>query len=80
MESTYFMWGERGVVATFFADLHLCGNLDAFNRFLNSVEIPDARFRRTATGMVSFIEPNFGNTVFAIQTLCSGSKTASIDS
>lgn len=58
------MWGERGLVATFFADLHLCGNLDAYNAFLDGIEIPNPNFPRTATRIISFIEPDFANTGF----------------
>src|ERR1700693_5523645 len=64
MDSNYYMWGERGLVATFFADLHLCGNQDAFNAFLDGIQIRYPHFPRTTTRIVSFIEPDFANTGF----------------
>ena len=39
MDSSYYMWGERGLVATFFADLHLSGSPYAFKAFLEGIQI-----------------------------------------
>jgi hypothetical protein len=64
MDSSYYMWGERGLVATFFADLHLSGSPYAFKAFLDGIQIPSPHFPRTATRIVSFIEPDFANTGF----------------
>lgn len=35
------MWGERGLIATFFGDLHQLAEPEAFNNFLQIVEFPE---------------------------------------
>ena len=65
-DSSFFMWGERGLVASFFADLHQMGSADAFAAFLSVVDFPpEADIRRLKPGNVEYIiEPDFGNRGF----------------
>lgn len=62
--SEFLMWGERGLMATFFADLHLASSLDAIGDFLRMVEIGSPRFPRQADSVIWLIEPDFGNRGF----------------
>jgi hypothetical protein len=63
-DSGFFMWGERGLVATFFADLHLWDDAEAFDAFLAIVQIDSPLFPRRASKMTCIIEPDFGNAGF----------------
>jgi len=66
---TFRMWGERGLIATFFADLHQITqipDMEKINDFLKTVQFPDPP---TKTGeppqeLHSIIEPDFANTGF----------------
>ena len=58
------MWGERGLVATFFADLHLLDEPEAFNAFLGAIEICNPSFPREAESITCIVEPDFSNTGF----------------
>jgi hypothetical protein len=62
--SDFFMWGERGLVATFFADLHLWDDSEAFDSFLATVQIDSPAFPRRAKKITCVIEPDFGNAGF----------------
>ena len=66
MKSTFSMWGERGLIATFFADLNQLAEPETINNFLQNVEF-------TETPMISslppiaihyIIEPDFGTKGF----------------
>ena len=64
--STFSMWGERGLIATFFADLHQPRDPETINEFMRIVEFPE----RPGIGDMSptavhyIIEPDFANTGF----------------
>jgi hypothetical protein len=62
--SDFFMWGERGLVATFFADLHLWDEPEAFDSFLATIEIDSPLFPRKAKKITCIAEPDFGNAGF----------------
>ena len=64
--SAFSMWGERGLIATFFADLHQLGNPEAISKFMQIVEFPDASGIASAlpTSVHYIIEPDFANTGF----------------
>ena len=66
MKSTFSMWGERGLIATFFADLNQLAEPETINNFLQNVGF-------TETPMISslpplaihyIIEPDFGTKGF----------------
>ncbi len=61
----YLMWGERGLVATFFYDLHQAGP-QAFKTFLSIVEFPEPpKIQSLMPSSVEYlIEPDFSNTGF----------------
>jgi len=66
---SFGMWGERGLVATFFADLYQkakIGHMEIINDFLNTAEFPDLPAKSTEPpDEVHFIiEPDFANTGF----------------
>jgi hypothetical protein len=62
--SDFFMWGERGLVATFFADLHLWDDPKAFDSFLDKVQIDSHLFPRKTKKIMCIVEPDFGNAGF----------------
>ena len=63
-QSLFYMWGERGIVATFFADMHLFAAECDWAAFLNSIETPACNFPRHTTAATAIIEPDFGNKGF----------------
>lgn len=62
--SDFLMWGERGLVATFFADLHLWDDPEAFDSFLAKVQIDSPLFPRVTKRVMCIVEPDFGNAGF----------------
>ncbi len=60
----FYMWGERGLVASFFADLYLTGDSRAFEEFLRAVQIENERFPRSVSKATVIIEPDFSNKGF----------------
>jgi hypothetical protein len=65
MKNSYFyMWGERGIVATFFAEMHLWAAVDDWLMFLRSLSVPDPRFPRSLDSVTVIVEPDFGNKGF----------------
>jgi hypothetical protein len=63
MESSFYMWGERGLVATFFADLHVASSA-GLSKFLEAIEIDSPTFPRNGHRLLTIIEPDFSNTGF----------------
>lgn len=64
-QSSFYMWGERGIVATFLADMHLFATEDDWAAFLNGIAIHKRSFPRHATSVTAIIEPDFGVRGFA---------------
>ncbi|GHV83207.1 hypothetical protein AGMMS50212_05470 [Spirochaetia bacterium] len=65
-KTNFYMWGERGLVATFFADLARLMNIDTLGEFLNIVEFPkqpDIK-KDDIENIDIIIEPDFGNRGF----------------
>lgn len=64
--SRLLMWGERGLIATFFADLCQIDSEDVFNEFLSIVDFPKPIEAQAATPKSAdyIIEPGFGNRGF----------------
>lgn len=64
--SRLLMWGERGLIATFFADLCQIDSEDVFNEFLSIVDFPKPIEAQAATpkSIDYIIEPDFGNRGF----------------
>ena len=60
------MWGERGLVTTFFADLHQLAEPETFNNFLQIVEFPERTMLNSLSPVAIhyIIEPDFANTRF----------------
>jgi hypothetical protein len=66
MKSTFSMWGERGLIATFFADLSQLAEPETINNFLQIVEFPERPMISSLSPVAIhyIIEPDFGNTGF----------------
>ncbi len=66
MKSTFSMWGERGLIATFFADLKQLAEPETINNFLQIVEFPERPMISSLSPVAIhyIIEPDFANTGF----------------
>jgi len=66
MKSTFSMWGERGLIATFFADLNQLAEPETINNFLQIVEFPERPMISSVSPVAihCIIEPDFANTGF----------------
>lgn len=66
MNSTFSMWGERGLIATFFADLNQLAEPEMINNFLQIVEFPERPMISSLSPVAIhyIIEPDFANTGF----------------
>jgi hypothetical protein len=66
MKSTFSMWGERVLIATFFADLNQLAEPDTINNFLQIVEFPERPMVSSLSPVAIhyIIEPDFANTGF----------------
>jgi hypothetical protein len=65
MENGFFMWGERGLVATFFLDLLPSQSHNNLSKFLKEIELANGnRIKFEPQKMWCIIEPNFGNRGF----------------
>jgi hypothetical protein len=66
IKSTFSMWGERGSIATFFADLNQLVEPETINNFLQIVEFPDRPMISSLSPVAIhyIIEPDFANTGF----------------
>jgi len=66
MKSTFSMWGERGLIATFFADLNQLAEPETINNFLQIVEFPERPMISSLSPVAIhyIIEPDFANTGF----------------
>lgn len=60
------MWGERGLIATFFADLNQLAEPETINNFLQIVEFPERPMISSLSPVAIhyIIEPDFANTGF----------------
>jgi len=60
------MWGERGLIATFFADLNQLSEPETINNFLQIVEFPERPMISSLSPVAIhyIIEPDFANTGF----------------
>jgi len=65
-KSTFSMWGERGLIATFFADLNQLAEPKTINNFLQIVEFPERPVISSLSPVAIhyIIEPDFANTCF----------------
>jgi hypothetical protein len=52
--------GERGIIATFFADMHMWASNDDWLSLLGSVVVRDPKFPRSLDSISVIVEPNFG--------------------
>lgn len=59
--NTFWMWGERGLVATFFADLYQIDNMKEVDKFLKSLQFLDPLFQgsKPPEHIHFIIEPDF---------------------
>jgi hypothetical protein len=64
MSVDLYMWGERGLVASFFTDLYLTGDSRAFEELLRAIQIDNEHFPRSMTKATVIIEPDFSNKGF----------------
>ena len=66
MNSTFSMWGERGLIATFFADLNQLAEPETINNFLQIAEFPERPMISSLSPIAIhyIIEPDFANTGF----------------
>jgi len=66
MKSTFSMWGERGLIATFFADLNQLAEPETINNFWQNVEFPERPMISSLSPVAIhyIIEPDFANTGF----------------
>jgi len=64
--SSFRMWGERGLIATFFADLHQLDDMAEVQSFLKMAGLfqEQAESHGTPEKIYSIIEPDFGNKGF----------------
>ena len=62
--SSFYMWGERGIIGTFFADMYMWASARDWQVLLESISIRDPRFPRCLDGMTVIVEPDFGNKGF----------------
>lgn len=61
MKSTFSMWGERGLIATFFADLNQLVEPETINNFLQILEFPERSMISSLSPVAIhyIIEPDF---------------------
>ena len=66
MKSTFSMWGERGLIATFFADLNQLAEPETINNFLQIVEFPERPMISSLSPVAIhyIVEPAFGKKGF----------------
>lgn len=65
MENNFFMWGERGLVATFLLDLSCFQNQSVLSDILKEIELADGkRINFEPKKMRCTIEPDYGNSGF----------------
>jgi hypothetical protein len=64
MSVDFYMWGERGLVASSFADLYLTEDSRTFEGFLRAVQIENEHFPRSVSKATVIIEPDFSNKGF----------------
>ena len=58
------MWGERGIIASFFADMNLWGRERDWAALLSAVDIAAPNFPRMIDDVTVMVEPDFGNLGF----------------
>jgi hypothetical protein len=66
MKSTFSMWGERGLIATFFADLNQLAEPETINNFLQNVAFTETPVISSLPPLAIhyIIEPDFGTKGF----------------
>jgi len=62
--SFFYMWGERGIIGTFFADMHMWASAANWQTFLSSISSRNSRFPRYLDAITIVVEPDFGNKGF----------------
>ncbi|MHC4132458.1 MAG: hypothetical protein ACYSSP_10750 [Planctomycetota bacterium] len=63
---SFLMWGERGLITTFFADMYQINNLSIITKFLQMMQFqkPPAESDAVPISTAFIIEPDFGNMGF----------------
>jgi len=66
IKSIFSMWGERGLIATFFADLNQLAEPETTPNFLQNVDFPERSVISSLSPVAIhyIIEPDFANTGF----------------